>query len=66
MNLFQDYHNKFLEFLIILKKNKTIEVSEDLKGLILEAAPKEILGDFPRLSREKALELVYKTEARWG
>ena len=30
----------------------------------LEAAPKEILGDFPRLSREKALELVYKTEAK--
>lgn len=30
----------------------------------MEAAPKEILGDFPRLSREKALELVYKTEAK--
>merc|ERR1719367_1379524 len=30
----------------------------------LEAAPKEILGDFPRLTREKALELVYKTEAK--
>ena len=45
MNLFQDYHNKFLEFLIILKKNKTIEVSEDLKGLIVEAAPKEYMAD---------------------
>ena len=30
----------------------------------MEAAPKEILGDFPRLTREKALELVYKTEAK--
>ena len=45
MNLFQDYHNKFLEFLIILKINKTIEVSEDLKGLIVEAAPKEYMAD---------------------
>ena len=28
----------------------------------LEAAPKEILGDFPRMSREQALNLVCKTE----
>ena len=30
----------------------------------LESAPKEILGDFPRFSREAAAELVYKTEAK--
>ncbi len=35
----------------------------------LEAAPKEILGDFPRMSREAAEALVYQTEAKnkgWG
>ena len=30
----------------------------------LEAAPKEILGDFPRLTREAALALVFQTEAK--
>ena len=30
----------------------------------LEAAPKEILGDFPRLTREAAVTLVFQTEAK--
>lgn len=30
----------------------------------LETAPKEILGDFPRLTREAAAALVYATEAK--
>jgi len=30
----------------------------------LEAAPKEILGDFPRLTREAAQALVFQTEAK--
>ena len=30
----------------------------------LEAAPKEILGEFPRLNREQAAHLVYQTEAK--
>ncbi len=30
----------------------------------LEAAPKEILGDFPRLTREAATTLVFQTEAK--
>ena len=30
----------------------------------LESAPKDILGDFPRLTREAAQALVFKTEAK--
>ena len=30
----------------------------------LESAPKEILGDFPRFTREAAAALVFKTEAK--
>ena len=30
----------------------------------LEGAPKEILGDFPRLTREAAQALVFQTEAK--
>ena len=30
----------------------------------LEGAPKEILGDFPRLTREAAQTLVFQTEAK--
>ena len=40
-------------------------LNEDTRTILLkhlEAAPKEILGDFPRMSREQALNLVCKTE----
>ena len=30
----------------------------------LESAPKEILGDFPRFTREAAAAIVFKTEAK--
>ncbi len=30
----------------------------------MESAPKDILGDFPRLTREAAQALVFKTEAK--
>ena len=40
-------------------------LNDDTRTILLkhlEAAPKEILGDFPRMSREQALNLVCKTE----
>ena len=30
----------------------------------MESAPKEILGDFPRFTREAAAAIVFKTEAK--
>lgn len=42
-------------------------LSTDTRTILLkhlESAPKEILGDFPRLTRDAAIDLVYKTEAK--
>ena len=42
-------------------------LTEEIKLILirhLESAPKEILGDFPRMSREQAVEVVAKTEAK--
>ncbi|XP_026734440.1 protein suppressor of sable isoform X2 [Trichoplusia ni] len=42
-------------------------LSDGLKNILLkhiESAPKEILGDFPRLNREGALKMIQTTQAR--
>lgn len=42
-------------------------LTENLKNILLkhiESAPKEILGDFPRLNREGALKMIQTTQAK--
>ncbi|XP_063536443.1 protein suppressor of sable isoform X1 [Cydia strobilella] len=42
-------------------------LNENLKNILLkhiESAPKEILGDFPRLNREGALKMMQQTQAK--
>ncbi|XP_030040834.1 protein suppressor of sable isoform X2 [Manduca sexta] len=42
-------------------------LSENIKNILLkhiESAPKEILGDFPRLNREGALKMIQSTQAK--
>jgi hypothetical protein len=65
--------NNFSEFLFrCLDTAETCKFSHDHLSDItrnillkhLEAAPKEILGDFPRLTREAAQALVFQTEAK--
>ncbi len=42
-------------------------LTDEIRNILLkhlESAPKEILGDFPRMSREHAVQVVAKTEAK--
>lgn len=42
-------------------------LTDNLKNILLkhiESAPKEILGDFPRLNREGALKMIHSTQAK--
>lgn len=42
-------------------------LTENLKNILLkhiESAPKEILGDFPRLNREGALKMIHATQSK--
>ena len=42
-------------------------LNEETRAILLkhlESAPKEILGDFPRMTRNQAMQLIYNTEAK--